>query len=95
MTNKLLFSIMEYNSLKKVFYFSLLLGGIGVSMPTIAANNESRLLTSSKVESIAQDTFRQYPIEEYTEPRVGTSPDTLDAYRVGVNTCVLTLCLGK
>ena len=68
---------MAYNSLKKVFYFSLILGGIGVSMPTIAANNE-RLLTSSKGEFVAQDTFRQYPIEEYTEPRVGTSPDTLE-----------------
>ncbi len=78
MTNKRLFSIMAYNSLKKVFYFSLFLCEIGVSMPTIAANNESRVLTSSKVESIAQDTFRQYPIEEYTEPRVGTSPDTLE-----------------
>ena len=75
MTNKLLFSIMEYNSLKKVFYFSLLLGGLGVSMPIMAVNNESQLLTSSNVEFIPKDTLRQYPINEYTEPRVGTSPD--------------------
>ena len=75
MTNKLLFSIMEYNSLKKVFYFSLLLGGLGVSMPIMAVNNESQLLTSSNVEFITKDTLQQYPINEYTEPRVGTSPD--------------------
>ena len=66
---------MEYNSLKKVFYFSLLLGGLGVSMPIMAVNNESQLLTSSNVEFITKDTLRQYPINEYTEPRVGTSPD--------------------
>ena len=75
MTNKLLFSIMEYNSLKKVFYFSLLLGGLGVSMPIMAVNNESQLLTSSNVEFITKDALRQYPINEYIEPRVGTSPD--------------------
>ena len=66
---------MEYNSLKKVFYFSLLLGGLGVSMPIMAVNNECQLLTSSNVEFITKDTLRQYPINEYTEPRVGTSPD--------------------
>ena len=66
---------MEYNSLKKVFHFSLLLGGLGVSMPIMAVNNESQLLTSSNVEFITKDTLRQYPINEYTEPRVGTSPD--------------------
>ena len=66
---------MEYNSLKKVFYFSLVLGGLGVSMPIMAVNNESQLLTSSNVEFITKDTLRQYPINEYTEPRVGTSPD--------------------